>query len=201
MLTPLRPHLQTDVNLKKDQDQAAKRREYMRQYQRERRAAARKAALTGSQGGQQNLKGSRSVTRRRTTSVLSVPDADELTALDEVHRLGYSAGASAIAKAAAAIESCNPDGLNVSDLKRLVEVGVRLLEVCSPALSEEVSEEESLIFTDEMLGDDDAIDAVESILTISAKQSQQIEAAGSADIAEGCGSGEELPGGLREGGQ
>ncbi len=184
------------MNLKKEQDPAEKRREYMRLYQQERRAKERREKLTG---GGSKLKSSRSVTRRRTSTVL-VPENDDLLALDEVYRLGYEAGATAITKAAEAMKDLQVRDLSVSDLKRLVETGVRLLEVCSPALGEEVDEEESLIFTDEMLGDDDAIDAVDQILTISAKKTEQIGDR-ARELTEGRGSGQELPGGICEGSQ
>lgn len=152
------------MNLKKETDPAEKRRAYMREYQRKRRAEKRLAKMNGQEVA--SVKATKKVTRKRTRTVL---DDESLLPLAEWDSMGYQLGTVALNKAAEALACIVPQELGPLDIKRLVDIGVKLRTHCGASIGTEETDEEQLIMCDKVLGDDQAIDGINAVLRASAR--------------------------------
>lgn len=153
------------MNLRKETDAAEKHRTYMREYMRKKRAEEKLAKMNGNQASPK-VRATKTVTRKRTRTILDDPS---LLPLQEWDTMGYQAGTLALEKVLSALQSVEPDELSSVDIKRLADVAVKLRTHCGHAIGTEEAEEESLLVTDEMLGDDAVIDHINGLIKATAR--------------------------------
>lgn len=145
-----------------------KYREYKKHQMRERRAREARGKPAGGTAANARAKALASVTTTRT--VYDGP-LDLIQRLEHFDRRSLSVGERMleIAEKALAELAMSEDALDVLDIKRLVETGLKLKERSAEKLTKEEERTEQAIFvTDDIIGNPEALMAAQKLLTYSA---------------------------------
>lgn len=144
-----------------------KQREYKRQQMRERRAREKQ----GKPASARAAGGSRAKAVASVTTTRKVYDGpiDLVARLEQFDRRSLTLGESMLKLAEDAVDKIEAEELGILDIKRLVELGLKLKERAAEKLQKEEERTEQAIFvTENVIGNPEALGAVHKLLTFSA---------------------------------